>query len=277
LLPDPEIQISEWVQQGDPVCKGQRGQRGGEASGWKLKQALEEGFEIWTLHESDMAPDDPQVFEQVLAQLSAKIPFAPQAKPGILALWAWGLRHVLDYLEPTPDSPVCLMGHSRRGKTALLTAALDPRVACVIAHQSGTLGAVSVQNHPAESLESILSFFPHWFTPGLQSWRQRAEALPLNQAQLISLIAPRPVVISEGLFDLWASPGFSLQSLQQAAPAWGLKPGQIHSYLSWSEQPEQPEQPERLKSPLLHLLEPTGHVLAPDWRIIRRFFSHQKL
>ena len=56
------------------------------------------------------------------------------------------MSRVVDFLVPSglvDPERIAVVGHSRRGKTALLAGARDPRIAMVIAHQSGTGGAIS--------------------------------------------------------------------------------------------------------------------------------------
>jgi hypothetical protein len=130
-----------------------------------------------------------------------------KSTPGLLSVWAWAQSQVLSYAISqrlvNPNS-IGILGHSRRGKTALLASALDSRWAFVIAHQSGTFGAASPTRMVLESPESITRNFPHWFTPSLS--RVKSNELNFDQSELIGLISPRAVLISEGHRDLWASP-----------------------------------------------------------------------
>lgn len=253
LLPDAQITAYPESEPAADPCPDRAGDRGGQAEDWRVRELLDSGLGLMTLHASDIAPDQPQAFQRLLTQLEPHQLVDNSSPPGLLALWAWGLSAVLDYSPRLTSGPVGLFGHSRRGKAALLCAALDQRPHFVIAHQSGTLGMVSVQDWPSEPLESILTFFPHWFTPGLQQWRGRANELPLRQSELLSQIAPRPVIASEGLLDFWASPWLSERTLSEI-------------------QSQNPEMPVRFNHAL------AGHGPAPqDWQDVAIFLkqAHQ--
>src|SRR5205814_10272708 len=79
---------------------------------------------------------------------------------------AWGISRAVDYLAQHPDldaKRIAVVGHSRLGKTALVAAAFDDRIALAIPLQAGCGGtAPSRQNDPkAESVKRINTSFPH--------------------------------------------------------------------------------------------------------------------
>jgi hypothetical protein len=140
---------------------------------------------------------------------------------GALAAWAWGYHRVVDLLltlrEVNPTQ-IAVTGHSRGGKTALLAAATDERIALVSANQSGCGGAGCFrwQAPRSETLGDILKSFPHWFAPGLRDFVGREETLPFDQHSLKALIAPRPLLTTESLDDPWANPEGTWQSHRAA-------------------------------------------------------------
>src|ERR1035438_9807672 len=70
------------------------------------------------------------------------------ATGGTIAAWAWGFHRCVDYLvsEPGVDAHrIAAVGHSRNGKTALLAAAFDERIAIAFPHQAGCGGSAPSQ------------------------------------------------------------------------------------------------------------------------------------
>lgn len=283
LLPDPELQLNPAPL--TPACQGSG--RGWRKDFWALETALEKGLGVITWHESQIAPDFPAGYQAALQQWPAAS-LHPGSEPGLLSLWSWGLSAVLDYFKSQERFGVLgLMGHSRRGKTALLTAALDPQVDFVLAHQSGTLGAVAVQDHPAESLDSITRSFPHWFTPYASRYAGQAQALPVPPGALLQLQAPRPVLLSDGDFDFWASPAEAHRNLERSLgvyqlyltpflaqwetppPLWTLR--QLDRWGSAREIEQ-----DRRGLPLGHFHLPTWHSMNADyWKAMAAFLHAQ--
>jgi hypothetical protein len=258
------------------LCPAEMRERGWQSDYWSIAQPLLAGLTLISLHESEIAPDDPVNFAESLSALPEQI-FKPGSRPGLIAAWAWGLRGVRDYLETLPefqDKKIGLFGHSRRGKAALLATALDPRFDFVIPHQTGTLGAAALRLHPAESLASITTFFPHWFTPALaQRW---PESLSIDQHELLALVAPRPLLIDEGQKDFWASPALSLATLNAALPVYRLYGFNFAQGLqSWL--PEQPSQT-LFEQRVAHVLTADAHTMNRGyWQAIVAFLRAQKI
>ena len=118
---------------------------------------------------------------------------------------------------------VTVFGHSRNGKAALLAGARDDRIDLVITHQSGTAGAAPHGDMTGEPVRSMVRRYPHWFAPAFQDWAERPEdALPVNQHQLLALIAPRSVHLGGANRDTWADPEGARAAARAAAPAWRL-------------------------------------------------------
>jgi len=140
-------------------------------------------------------------------------PLYPEYDWATLAVWAWGALRMVDYLMTCPEvqpDHIALTGHSRRGKTALLAAALDTRIALVAPHCSGAGGAgcFRILGVGSESLESIThpNRFHYWFQPRLREFARKENRLPFDQHFLKALVAPRCIVSIEGLEDHWANP-----------------------------------------------------------------------
>lgn len=144
---------------------------------------------------------------------------------GKLALWAWSAMRVMDFLETQSFADlknVAVAGHSRLGKTALLTAALDERFAFAYSNDSGSCGAALSRGKSGERIADITSRFPFWFCPAFTNFANRENELPFDQHFLLSLIAPRKLYVSSAKDDAWADPRSELLSCAAASPVYEL-------------------------------------------------------
>ncbi len=135
----------------------------------------------------------------------------PGCEFAALAAWAWGYHRCVDFLSTLPcvdAARIAIAGHSRGGKTTLLAAATDERIALAGVNGSGCGGAASyrVQGPQCESLANILQQFPYWFSPKLHQYIGRESSLPFDQHCVAALVAPRALLLTEALGDLWANP-----------------------------------------------------------------------
>lgn len=154
----------------------------------------------------EVASDDPST-----ARLTGVYRLHPGAEFGALAAWAWAYHRVVDFLLSLPQTDaarIAVAGHSRGGKTVLLAGATDPRIALTAPNNSGCGGAGCFRGRTpqAEQLGDILRYFPYWFSPRLQDYVGREDFLPFDQHALKALVAPRALLTTEALGDLWANP-----------------------------------------------------------------------
>jgi hypothetical protein len=188
--------------------------RGTAAARWPIALALERGYGVATVYHGDFDPDRRDGHRWRDAHGSPT-----------LSVWAWGLQRAMDALEREPAvdaTRVVLFGHSRNGKTALWAGANDERFAVVVSNQSGCCGAALSRRDVGESVERIQRVFPHWFCDRLAEYAGRPETLPVDQHELIALIAPRPVLVCSAEDDTWADPKGERLALDAAAPVYEL-------------------------------------------------------
>ena len=196
--------------------------RGKDRDFWCIPYLISRGYGFATFHESDIDPDMDD-FTDGIHPYYPELPGPDEARWGTIAAWAWGLQRAVDYLvtDPGVDAhKICVTGHSRRGKTALLAGAFDERIAVVNPHQSGTGGAALSRNNDQETVERINRVFPHWFNDVFPQFNDNEDKLPVDQHLLMALVAPRALIDTGGLQDTWANYEHALRALKAAAPVW---------------------------------------------------------
>ena len=175
---------------------------------------------------------------------------------GKIIYWAWAASRILDYASTLPMldmNQAAVMGHSRLGKTALITSMLDTRFRYAFSNDSGCCGAAlnrgntGLAKHEGialkddkmedmdlstgETIRDIVHWFPHFFCQDFQKYMEANIPTDFDQHYLVASIAPRFAYIASGSFDLWADPVSEFMSGVAASEAYeklGFK-GLVHN------------------------------------------------
>ena len=195
---------------------------------WPAEAIVARGYAAIAFWNGDIAPD--------MDYGNRKGAFACFEKPdthrspeawGTISAWAWGAGRVMDWIETEPllDAKlVAVVGHSRGGKTALVTAVYDKRFAMACSNCSGCSGAKL--NHiglpRSEHVAQIVRSFPYWFCNNYVMRANAETEWRADQHALIALIAPRLVCVASATGDAWAGQPGEWWAAKLASPAWEL-------------------------------------------------------
>jgi hypothetical protein len=274
VLKDPDIRLPEvWMRPTGAGVKSNRATdagRGTQVDAWAVEQSIDRGYAVALFYHGDVDPDRNDFTDGVHPHY-----FKPgQTKPGphdwgTIAAWAWGFHRAVDYLVTDKDidaKRIAVVGHSRLGKTALLAAAFDERIALAIPLQAGCGGTAPSRGKIGESVAQINKGFPHWFDAEFKSFNDQPDRLPFDQHSLIALVAPRPVLLANAVEDTWANPEGQFEMLKAADPVYrflgveGLKADRM------------PPVGKLIDSRLGYYIRPGKHSMTKgDWKVFLDF------
>jgi hypothetical protein len=189
---------------------------------------------------------------------------------GVLAAWSWGLSRALDYLETDPAidaKRAAIQGHSRWGKTALLSGALDARWAIVWPSCSGAMGASIEKRSWGENIDNVAGGGEyHWMAGNFLKYAGHWQDMPVDAHELIALVAPRPVFITGGTRDQWSDPHGEFLAAVGADPVYRLL-GKRGLGTTTMPAPDV----SLIDAELAFRDHEGGHTDAPDWPVFLRF------
>jgi hypothetical protein len=190
---------------------------------------LDAGFGFATVYYGDIDPDFAEGLPHGVRALHLK---PGQDKPaagewGAISAWAWGLSRAMDYLETdkgVDSKRVAILGVSRLGKTVMWAGAHDTRFAMVIASCSGEGGAALSRRNYGETVAHLTAptRYPYQFCANYGQYAERVNQFPVDANLLVSLIAPRPLLLQTGDKDFWSDPKGEFLAAVAAGPVYRL-------------------------------------------------------
>jgi hypothetical protein len=238
--------------------------RGGCSDTWPIDRIIGRGYAVATFYNGDIEPDDPSLRDGIRYHLLPEGRTDPGPHEwGTVAAWAWGVSRAVDYLVTDKDidaGRIAVVGHSRNGKAAIVAAAFDERISLAIPHQAGCGGTSPDRGTVGESVKQINERFPHWFCGTFHAFNDCPDRLPFDQHCMISLIAPRPVLLSNAAEDTWANPDGQFDMLEAADPVYRLLG------VDGMESSDMPKVGTLMNSRLGYFIRPGKHSMTPeDW------------
>ena len=197
---------------------------------------IQKGWGYASLNPTSVQADGPTLTSGIIGLTNKGQPRKPEDW-GALRAWQWGVSRLIDYFETDKAvnaRQVGVEGLSRYGKAALVTEALEPRIAVGFIGSSGEGGAKLHRHIFGESVENLTGGEYYWMAGNFIKYgasdavfgAKTAGDLPVDSHELIALCAPRPCFISYGVVEKgdakWVDAHGSFMAAVAAGPAYKL-------------------------------------------------------
>ncbi|MBO5723809.1 MAG: acetylxylan esterase [Lentisphaeria bacterium] len=191
------------------------------------REALSRGYAMGTVCYEYFMPDNGYHFEHSIYQLfHEELDYMSENRNfGAIGAWTWGVSRTIDALEQQEEidtNRLALVGHSRLGKTALWAGVNDERIKLTVSNNSGCGGAKLFHRDFGETLRVHAFWRPFWYSLGVQEYAEKEWLLPVDQHELIGMIAPRLVYIGSASEDHGADPKGEFLSSFHAGKVYNL-------------------------------------------------------
>ena len=223
---DPGVrQGTMWNREGKrvPVTEGRR------FGTLDIERFISNGIGVATIYYGDIEPDFAAGIKYGIRGhfLKDGRTYPASDEWGAISAWAWGLGYAMDYLETDKQvdaEKVALYGVSRLGKTVLWAGACDERFGMVISSCSGEGGAALSRRNFGETIKHMVdpTRYFYQFAGNRAKYGDDPNTCPVDAHMLISLIAPRPLLLQTGDTDYWSDAKGEFLAAVAAAPVYEL-------------------------------------------------------
>ena len=177
---------------------------------------MSNGYAVAICYADDIEPDNADAFPCGLAK-------AVGGTVGVLASWAEGLKiigQILKEREGIDPDKLTVAGCSRYGKAALWAGAIYDGFSAVASFDSGCGGAAVNRGKKDERISDMARNFPHWLCKNMEKYIDNEDAMPFDQHFLLSLIAPRHLLVTSSTKDPYCDPYSEFLGLAYASKAY---------------------------------------------------------
>lgn len=214
-----------WTREGERIPASE----GRKFGSFDVEKFIAEGIGVATIYYGDIEPDFPAGIKHGIRGHFLK-PGTDWPAPdewGTISAWSWGLSCTMDYLETDKQvdaEKVALFGVSRLGKTVLWAGATDERFGMVIASCSGEGGAAISRRQYGETIKHMIDTTRYFyqFAGNRAKYGDDPTTCPVDAHMLVSLIAPRPLLLQTGDTDNWSDPKGEFVAAVAAEPVYEL-------------------------------------------------------
>jgi hypothetical protein len=226
VVNDPGIKAGyTWGRDGKKVPAQRTGRFGRIDPGMFLSQGI--GFA--TVYYGDIEPDFADGVKYGIRGFYLKEgqKYPARDEWGAISAWSWGLSRAMDYFETdkqVDSKKIALFGVSRLGKTVLWTGCRDERFGMVIASCSGEGGAAISRRLYGETIDHMThpTRYFYQFAGNWRNFKDDPSRSPVDANMLVSLMAPRPLLLQTGDTDKWSDPKGEFLAAVAAAPVYEL-------------------------------------------------------
>lgn len=192
---------------------------------WCPKELVARGYATVTACYHDIFPDSYECWSQSALSLFENLEgfTGTHERYTSIGVWAWGLSRMLDWVETEPltdGSRAIVHGLSRLGKTALWAGAIDTRFKMVISNCSGCGGAALSRRLLGETPLVMANVFKHWLVKDFRQYIGHEDTLPVDQHELLALVAPRALAVASATDDAWADPRGEFLAAKEASKVY---------------------------------------------------------
>jgi hypothetical protein len=147
--------------------------------------------------------------------------------PGNYAVTGWAFSRAIDYLLTDKDvdgKHIIIAGMSTGGKQVLYTAAMDDRIWCVVPESSGAMGVKLCRRDIGETVDDLAtqSQFAGNYCPNFTNYVGHWNDMPVDQHEMIALMAPRKMFITGGNEEVWEDVKGGFAAAIAAEPVYNL-------------------------------------------------------
>ncbi|WP_200979414.1 acetylxylan esterase [Echinicola sp. 20G] len=250
-----------WNREGKqiPASEGRR------FGSFDVEKFISNGIGVAFIYYGDIEPDFPEGIQYGIRghYLKPGTDWPAPDEWGTISAWAWGLSYAMDYLETdlqVDAEKVALFGVSRLGKTVLWAGAKDERFGMVIASCSGEGGAALSRRQYGETIEHMIapSRYFYQFAGNRAKYGGDPNSCPVDAHMLLSLIAPRPLLLQTGDTDNWSDPKGEFEAAVAAGPVYELLGKEALPTDTW------PSAGTAILNDLGYYMHAGGHGTVPD-------------